>query len=63
MAIEKFSIGIKTMYLAGHMPYKKIHIALLYLNNYCSEIKVPYEHSVLSELRMCIGDDSDSIYF
>jgi len=42
---------------------QKIQIALPYLNNYCSEIKVPYEHFVLSEQRICKRDDSDSIYF
>jgi len=42
---------------------QKIQTALPYLNNYCSEIKVPYEHFVLSELRICIRDESDSIYF
>lgn len=42
---------------------QKIQTTLPYLNNYCSEIKVPQEHFVLAELRICIRDDSDSIYF
>jgi len=42
---------------------QKIQTALPYRNNYCSKIKVPYEQFVLSELGICIRDDSDSIYF
>ena len=60
---RKILNGHKTHVFGRPCAIQKIRTALPYLNNYRSEIKVLYEHFVLSELRICIRDDRDSIYF